>query len=72
MVAHIFVYFKYTLLSFPKIISRIFPFAVFLSFSYIFIKYEMNNELIIFWNFGIKKITLVNFFFKFSLIAKII
>ena len=32
------VYFQYTLLSFPKIFSRIFPFAIFLSFSYIFLK----------------------------------
>ena len=61
------VYFKYTLLSFPKIISRIFPFAVFLSFSYILLKYEIKNELIIFWNFGIKKIHFINFFIKFSL-----
>ena len=61
------VYFKYTLLSLPKIISRIFPLAVFLSFSYIFLKYENKNELVIFWNFGIKKITFINFFIKFSL-----
>ena len=60
------VYFKYTLLSFPKIISRIFPFAVFLAFSYIFLKYENKNELVIFWSFGIKKINFINFFIKFS------
>ncbi len=51
-----FVYFNYTLLSFPKILSRIYPFAIFLSFSYMLLKYEDKNELIIFWNFGIKKI----------------
>ena len=61
------VYFKYTLLSFPKIISRIFPFAIFLAFSYILLKYENKNELVIFWNFGIKKINFINFFMKFSL-----
>jgi len=61
------VYFKYTILSFPKIISRIFPFAVFLAFSYILLKYENKNELVIFWNFGIKKINFINFFIKFSL-----
>ena len=60
------VYFKYTLLSFPKIISRIFPFAIFLAFSYILLKYENKNELVIFWNFGIKKINFINFFIKFS------
>ena len=62
-----FVYFKFTLLSFPKILSRIYPFAVFLSFSYILLKYEDKNELIIFWNFGIKKIHFINFFIKVSL-----
>ena len=56
------VYILYTLLSFPKIITKVLPFCIFFSFSYIFIKYEMNNELIIFWNHGIEKITLVNFF----------
>jgi lipopolysaccharide export system permease protein len=61
-----FVYFNFTLLSFPKILSRIYPFAVFLSFSYILLRYEDKNELIIFWNFGIKKIHFVNFFIKVS------
>ncbi len=60
------VYFKYTLFNFPKIIGRIFPFAVFLSFSYILLKYENKNELVIFWNFGIKKIDFINFFIKLS------
>ena len=62
------VYFNYTLLSFPKIFSRIFPFAIFLTFSYIFLKYENKNELVIFWNFGIKKINFINFFVRFSFI----
>ena len=62
------VYFYYTLLSFPKIISRILPFALFFSFSYTFIKYEANNELIIFWNYGVNKISVVNFFFWFSIL----
>jgi lipopolysaccharide export system permease protein len=61
-----FVYFNFTLLSFPKILSRIYPFTVFLSFSYILLKYEEKNELIIFWNIGIKKIHFINFFIKFS------
>ena len=61
------VYFKYTLLSFPKIISRIFPLAIFLAFSYVLLKYENKNELVIFWSFGIKKINFINFFIKFSL-----
>ena len=61
------VYFNYTLLSLPKIVGRIYPFAIFLSFTYILLKYENKNELVIFWNFGIKKIKFINFFIKFSL-----
>ena len=38
----------------------------FLAFSYIILKYEDKNELIIFWNFGIKKIHFINFFIKIS------
>ena len=62
------VYLNYTLLNFPKIISKILPFAFFFSFSYVIAKYEMNNELIIFWNFGVSKISFVNLFFSFSII----
>ena len=62
------VYFNYTILSFPKIFSRIYPFAIFLAFSYTLLKYEEKNELIVFWHIGIKKINFINFFIKFSLI----
>ena len=61
------VYFSYTLLNFPKIISRIVPFALFFSFSYTLIKYEANNELMIFWNYGIDKLSIINFFFWVSI-----
>ena len=60
------VYFNYTLLSFPKIFSKIFPFSIFLAFSYVLLRYENNNELVMFWNFGIKKIDFINFFIKLS------
>ena len=30
-------------------------------------KYELNNELIIFWNFGVNKIQLINFLLIFSI-----
>ena len=61
------VYLKYSLLNLPKIISRILPFAFFFSFSYVIAKYELNNQLLIFWNFGINKIFFLNFFLIFSL-----
>ncbi len=65
------VYLGYTLLNFPKIISRILPFALFFGFAYVFIKYEVNNELLIFWNHGIHKLQVINFFLKFSFLAVI-
>jgi lipopolysaccharide export system permease protein len=65
-------YFNYTLLSLPKIVGRIFPFAIFLSFTYVLLKYENKNELVIFWNFGIKKIKFINFFIKLSFLFVLI
>jgi lipopolysaccharide export system permease protein len=62
------VYISYALLNFPKIISKILPFSLFFSFSYVLAKYEINNELIVFWNNGVDKISLINFFLKFSLV----
>tara|TARA_B100000963_G_scaffold61359_1_gene49323 strand:+ start:13 stop:1152 length:1140 start_codon:yes stop_codon:yes gene_type:complete len=61
------VYINYSLLNFPKILSKVLPFIFFFSFFYIISKYEINNELIIFWNFGIDKFQLINFLFKFSI-----
>jgi lipopolysaccharide export system permease protein len=66
------VYISYSLLNFPKVINKLFPFILFFSLFYVTIKYENNNELIIFWNFGINKIQLINFVFKFSIILMII
>ena len=62
------VYISYSILNFPKILNKLFPFVVFFSLYYVTIKYENNNELLIFWNFGISKIQLINFIFKFSFI----
>jgi len=61
-----FVYLNFSLLNFPKIISKLIPFVLFFSFLYVISKYELKNELIIFWSFGINKIEIINFFIKFS------
>ena len=66
-----FVYLNYSFLSFPKIISKILPFAIFFSFFYVINKYEQNNELMIFWNFGVEKTQLINFFLIFSILITI-
>ena len=65
-------YLNYSILNFPKIISKLLPFVLFFSFFYILNKYENNNELLIFWNFGVNKIKLVYFFFYFSLIVVVL
>jgi lipopolysaccharide export system permease protein len=66
------VYINYSLLNFPKIFSKLFPFVLFFSLFYVTGKYEQNNELMIFWNYGVNKIHIINFFFKFSLILLLI
>ena len=66
------IYIKYSLLNFPKTFSKLFPFVLFFSLFYVTIKYENNNELIIFWNFGINKMEIINFIFKVSLFLLII
>ena len=60
------VYINFSLLNFPKILSKVFPFALFFSLFYVTIKYELNNELIILWNFGVHKIKIVKFILKIS------
>ena len=62
------VYFFYTLLNLPKIFSRILPFIFFISLFYMIIKYENNNELIIFWTIGIKKIDFAKVMIGYSLL----
>ena len=63
------VYISYSLYNFPKIISKILPFAIFFSFFNVISKYEANNEMVIFWNFGISKLQVINFFLGFSIIV---
>ncbi len=65
------VYANYSLLNLPKIISKILPFALFFGLFFILTKYELNNELIIFWTFGVNKIKLINFFVKISFLLMI-
>jgi lipopolysaccharide export system permease protein len=66
------IYINYSLLNFPKILSKLLPFVLFFSIFHITSKFENNNELIILWNFGVTKIELINFIFRFSLILMIV
>ena len=62
------IYFAFTFLNFPKIISRLLPFVFFISLFYTIIKYENNNELNIFWINGISKLRFINIMIIFSII----
>ena len=60
------VYFNYTLLNLPKIIVRLTPLIFLISIYYVITNYEDNNELNIFWLFGIKKIFFLKKIIVFS------
>jgi lipopolysaccharide export system permease protein len=62
------VYFLYTIFNLPKIISKILPFIFLVSLIHVLIRYEINNELIIFWLLGISKIKFINTIMKLSLL----
>ena len=61
------VYFIYTILNIPKIFSKLLLFTYFLTLFVILSKYEDNNEILIFWTNGIKKISFINFIEKLSI-----
>ena len=60
------VYFSYTILNLPRIFSRILIFIYFISIFYVINKYEVSNEILVFWTNGINKISFINFLFRFS------
>tara|TARA_A100001035_G_scaffold226763_1_gene187869 strand:+ start:457 stop:1602 length:1146 start_codon:yes stop_codon:yes gene_type:complete len=66
------VYLNFSLLNFPKILSKIFPFVMFFSLFYVTTRYELKNELMIFWNFGVHKMQIINFILKISIILLLI
>tara|TARA_Y100000768_G_scaffold182881_1_gene137041 strand:- start:393 stop:1511 length:1119 start_codon:yes stop_codon:yes gene_type:complete len=66
------VYFLYSILSMPKILGRILIFVFFISCFYMINKYEENNEILVFWTNGIKKISVINFILRLSILFIII
>mgnify|MGYP001177703366 CR=1 FL=1 len=66
------VYFIYLILSLPKIFAKLIIFAYFLSLFVVISRYEENNEILVFWINGIKKISFINSIFKVSLIFVIL
>ena len=63
------IYFKYSLLNFPKILSRLFPLIFFISIFYTINKFEQNNELKIFWINGVNKVNFFKNLIVYSLIS---
>ena len=66
------IYFYYNLFNFPKIIHRILPFVFAISIFFELLKYEKNNELLIFWTNGISKKKFVSNLIKFTLVVTLI
>ena len=62
------IYFLYNLHNFPKIVHRILPFVFAISVYFELIKYEKNNELLIFWTNGVSKKKFIKNLLNFTLI----
>ena len=62
------IYFTYTFLSLPKLLSRILPFVFFVSVFYTLVSYELRNELSIFWINGISRLNFLNMMVLFSIL----
>ena len=58
----------YSLLSLPKIFNKLILFVFFISVYFTLSKYEENNEILIFWSFGITKKEFINKLVKLSFI----
>ena len=66
------VYFMFTLLNLPKIFSKLIIFIFFISVFFIVSKYQSNNEILVFWSYGINKITFINNIILFSILLFLI
>tara|TARA_B100000941_G_scaffold289615_1_gene269378 strand:+ start:3293 stop:4417 length:1125 start_codon:yes stop_codon:yes gene_type:complete len=66
------IYFLYNLYNFPKIIHRILPFVFTISIFFELIKYEKNNELLIFWTNGVSKKKFISNLINFTCVVMII
>ena len=65
-------YFKYSILNIFGIVPKFIPLSFLLAIIIFILKQIQENELVILWTSGVKKIFLVNLFFIFSLIITIL
>ena len=61
------IYFYYSILSIPKLLSRTFLFVFFLSIFYVIANYEEKGQLLIYWTHGVSKKEFVNKIIRFSI-----
>ena len=66
------IYFLYTIYSLPKIFSKLLPFMFFFSIFFALIKYEEQNQTLIFWTNGINKLTFLNVIISYSFLFLIL
>jgi len=65
-------YFNYSLLNIPKILTKFIPLSFLLALVLTIIKFDNENELILLWTSGLNKIKIINFFLKIALIVTVI
>ncbi len=66
------IYFNYSVLNFLGIAPKFIPFSFLIALTIFVVKHLQNNELLILWTAGVKKIQIVNVFFISSFFALII
>jgi len=62
------VYFTYSILNIPKVLSRLIPLVFLISLLATILQFEKNHELLVFWTSGLNKIRLVNFVFIIAIL----
>jgi len=65
------IYLYYSILTIPKIITRLIPFSFLIASILTILKLDNDNELIILWTSGLNKINIVNLILRISLIVMV-
>ena len=66
------IYLLYSLLSLPKILTKLIPFSFLITSIITILKFEKDNELIILWTSGLNKIYIVNLMIRISILIMFI
>ena len=66
------IYLFYSLLTVPKVFTKLIPFTFLLASILTIIKFEKDNELIILWTSGLNKIHIVNLMFRISVLIMLL